>query len=107
MTVWSLEMKLNIPNILNRSMPRIGYKTSNNVNKIANAAQELMKKGIVNTVVIECPIEAIILPGVTLHTDKEYVYVHELFFNYYLYHNSIIKNYINNSASIMLMFWTT
>lgn len=67
----SLEMKLNVPKLLKRNTLKIRYKASESVNKVGEVTDKLIKKGIVNKSVIECPIEAITIPGVTLYTNKE------------------------------------
>lgn len=77
-TQMTLEMKLRVPRILINPV-KIGYKTSDNLMIVHRVASELIHENLIKEAIIECPISAIVIPGITLVTEREYVHICVLF----------------------------
>ena len=66
-------MKMKCPKNLMKHM-KVGYTPSNNVNLVAQVASELVGRGTIRSTLVECPIDAIKIPGVTIIANKKYLF---------------------------------
>lgn len=65
-----LEMKMYLPHRLRKQI-KIGFTPSENLKAVVEVAFTLANKGIIKDAIIECPIKTLIIPGVTIITNKE------------------------------------
>ncbi|KAL7293909.1 hypothetical protein TKK_0012640 [Trichogramma kaykai] len=70
----SLEMKMRVPKSLVKPL-KVGYKISDRLEIVKSVANKLVARGLISQMIIECPVKAIVIPGVTLITEKEIYHI--------------------------------
>lgn len=81
------EMNLKIPEALRKEV-RIAYTVPEQVYTAAQILNKLIDEKTVQSIAVECPVKGLLIPGITLETEKWYT----IFCNVCYVHNKMITN---------------